>query len=222
MRARLLKGLLILVLLLIVAYVVPVVAVLFLALAVVLWLALRTADVDVFQKRATRRRVSFYTSDAAKKTSGSIRADATTVGSRLAHRAVEMADSVVKERDPDRSLERRLDTADLRRSKSAAGKANKALKEAQKAGQGQEAAGPILTAYMEEKLNRPVAGLSHTQLAALLADKGVDDDLSRRVQNCLMLSEMGRYAPVELTLKQGNLWTETEAVISELDAQLAG
>ena len=121
-----------------------------------------------------------------------------------------------------RYQQRRLDTADLRRSKSAAGKANKALKDAQKAGQGQEAAGPILTAYMEEKLNRPVAGLSHTQLAALLADKGVDDDLSRRVQNCLMLSEMGRYAPVELTLKQGNLWTETEAVISELDAQLAG
>ena len=59
-------------------------AVLFLALAVVLWLALRTADVDVFQKRATRRRVGFYTSDAAKKTSGNIRADATTVGSRLA------------------------------------------------------------------------------------------------------------------------------------------
>jgi hypothetical protein len=116
--------------------------------------------------------------------------------------------------------QRRLDTADLRRSKGAAGKANKALKEAQKQGLGQEAAGPILTAYMEEKLNQPVGGLSHTQLAALMAAKGVDDELSRRVQNCLMLSEMGRYAPAELTLKQGNLWTETAAVIDELDRSL--
>ena len=116
--------------------------------------------------------------------------------------------------------QRRLDTADLRRSKSAAGKAKKALKEAQNAGLGQEAAGPILTAYMEEKMNRPVVGLSHTQLVNLLSANGVDDDLSRRVQNCLMLSEMGRYAPAELTLKQGDLWSETAAVIDALDTNL--
>ena len=116
--------------------------------------------------------------------------------------------------------QRRLDTADLRRSKSAASKAKKALKEAQNAGLGQEAAGPILTAYMEEKMNRPVAGLSHTQLVNLLSANGVDDDLSRRVQNCLMLSEMGRYAPAELTLKQGDLWSETAAVIDALDTNL--
>jgi hypothetical protein len=119
-----------------------------------------------------------------------------------------------------RYQQQRLDTADLRRSKGAAGKAQKALKEAQKQGLGQEAAGPILTTYMEDKLNQPIAGLSQTQLAALLPAKGVDEDLSRRVQNCLMLSEMGRYAPAELTLKQGNLWTETAAVIDELDNNL--
>ena len=83
-----------------------------------------------------------------------------------------------------------------------------------------EAAGPILTRYMEDKLNQPVAGLSQTQLASLLPAKGVDEDLTRRVQNCLMLSEMGRYAPAELTLKQGDLWTETAAVIDELDKSL--
>jgi hypothetical protein len=119
-----------------------------------------------------------------------------------------------------RYQQQRLDTADLRRSKGAAGKANKALKEAQTAGLSQEAAGPILTAYMEAKLNQPVAGLSHTQLANLLAAKNVDNDLSRRVQNCLMLSEMGRYAPAELTLKQGDLWSEAAAVINELDKSL--
>jgi hypothetical protein len=119
-----------------------------------------------------------------------------------------------------RYQQRLLDTADLRRSKGAAGKAQKALKEAQKQGLGQETAGPILNAYMEEKLNQPVSGLSQTQLAALLSAKEVDENLSRRVQNCLMLSEMGRYAPAELTLKQGDLWTETAAVIDELDNSL--
>jgi hypothetical protein len=119
-----------------------------------------------------------------------------------------------------RYQQRLLDTADLRRSKSAAGKAQKALKEAQKQGLGQEAAGPILNSYMEDKLNQPVSGLSQTQLAALLSAKEVDENLSRRVQNCLMLSEMGRYAPAELTLKQGDLWTETAAVIDELDKRL--
>jgi hypothetical protein len=119
-----------------------------------------------------------------------------------------------------RYQQRLLDTADLRRSKGAAGKAQKALKEAQKQGLGQETAGPILNSYMEDKLNQPVSGLSQTQLAALLSAKEVDENLSRRVQNCLMLSEMGRYAPAELTLKQGDLWTETAAVIDELDKSL--
>lgn len=121
-----------------------------------------------------------------------------------------------------RYQQRQMDTADLRRSKGAAGKAQKALNEAQKQGQNQEAAGPILIAYLEEKFNQPVAGLSHTQLAALLAEKGVDGDQIKRVQNILMLSEMGRYAPSQLSLQGGNLWGETAAVINELDGQLAG
>ena len=119
-----------------------------------------------------------------------------------------------------RYQQQRLDTADLRRSRGAAGKANRALAEAQKQGLNQEAAGPILIAYLEEKLNQPIAGLSQTQLAALLSAKGVDDGLTKRAQNCLMLSEMGRYAPSQLSLQGGNLWSETAAVINELDAQL--
>ena len=86
--------------------------------------------------------------------------------------------------------------------------------------QGQETAGPILVGYLEEKLNQPIAGLSQTRLAALLAGEGVDEDLIRRTQNVLMLSETGRYAPAELTLQRGNLWDETAALINELDSQL--
>ena len=119
-----------------------------------------------------------------------------------------------------RYQQQRLDTVDLRRSRGAAGKAEKALNDAQKQGQSQEAAGPILNAYLEEKLNQPVAGLSHTQLAALFSAKGVDEGLTKRVQNCLMLSEMGRYAPADLSLQGGNLWSETAAVIDELDKSL--
>jgi len=116
--------------------------------------------------------------------------------------------------------QRRLDTADLRRSKGAAGKAKKALDEAQNRSQSQEAAGPILIAYLEEKLNQRVAGLSHTQLAELLSVKGVEENLARRTQNVLMLSEMGRYAPAQLSLQGGSLWSETAAVIDELDRSL--
>jgi len=116
--------------------------------------------------------------------------------------------------------QRRLDTADLRRSKSAAGKAKNALDDAQKRGQSQEAAGPILIAYLEEKLNQRVAGLSHTQLADLLSAKGVAENLAKRTQNVLMLSEMGRYAPAQLSLQGGSLWSETAAVIDELDKNL--
>jgi BatD DUF11 like domain len=119
-----------------------------------------------------------------------------------------------------RYQQQRLDTADLRRSRGAAGKAQKALDEARKQGDGQEAAGPVLIAYLEEKLNRPIAGLSHTQLASLLAQRSVDADLAARVQNCLMISEMGRFAPADLTGHGVDLWTETALVIDELDQQL--
>jgi hypothetical protein len=35
-----------------------------------------------------------------------------------------------------------------------------------------------------------------------------------------MLSEMGRYAPAQLSLQGGSLWSETAAVIDELDRSL--
>ena len=58
-------------------------------------------------------------------------------------------------------------------------------------------------------------------IESILAENGVDATLAKRVQGCLMLSEMGRYAPSELSLQGGNLWSETEAVIDGLDKNLA-
>ncbi|MFN2137292.1 MAG: BatD family protein, partial [Candidatus Promineifilaceae bacterium] len=120
-----------------------------------------------------------------------------------------------------RYQQRRLDTVDLRRSRGAAGKAQRALSQARKEGLNHEVTGPILLAYLEEKLNRPVTGLSHTQLSNLLAFHGVDEALDRRVRSCLTASDMGRFAPAELVMDGGSsLWQETSAVIEELDQTL--
>ena len=121
-----------------------------------------------------------------------------------------------------RYQQQRFDTADMRRSRAAAAQAHKALGQAQKGGQGDEAAGPILLRYLEEKLNQRVAGLSQTQLAALLAEKGVDPALAAQTQECLRRSDMGRFAPAGLAAGQGDLWSETAVVIDALDKALPG
>ena len=56
-------------------------------------------------------------------------------------------------------------------------------------------AGQILTAYLADKLDRPVAGLTHQALAELLSQEGVKSDLIERIQVILTTSEMGRFAP---------------------------
>jgi hypothetical protein len=54
----------------------------------------------------------------------------------------------------------------------------------------------------------------------MLAEQGIDPALAERVQSCLMLSEMGRYAPVGVQAENGNLLHETEQVIDALDKEL--
>jgi hypothetical protein len=84
----------------------------------------------------------------------------------------------------------------LARSSKARKKARKALAEAKKRrAHAYTAAGRALTTYLAEKLNRPVAGLTHEALADLLAENGVSPDLIERVQVLLDTSEFGRYAP---------------------------
>jgi hypothetical protein len=84
----------------------------------------------------------------------------------------------------------------LARSFQARKKARKALAQARRQkGDAYSAAGQILTAYLSDKLDRPVAGLTHQALASLLAERGAEPDLVERVDVLLVTSELGRFAP---------------------------
>jgi hypothetical protein len=79
-------------------------------------------------------------------------------------------------------------------------------------------AGQILTRYLADKLNRPVAGLTQRALAELLAGQGLEADLIEQVKNCLATSELGRFAPEASDPAHGqNLLKEVEKVIDQLD-----
>jgi hypothetical protein len=82
------------------------------------------------------------------------------------------------------------------RSSQARRKARKALAQARRQKQeAYDAAGQILTAYLADKLDRPVAGLTHQALADLLSSQGVSADLIERIEVLLVSSELGRFMP---------------------------
>ena len=72
-----------------------------------------------------------------------------------------------------RYRQQRRDTANERRSQSAAKRAQQALRDARKQPEGEanEAAGRILTRYLEEKLNVSVTGQTQTHLARMLTER---------------------------------------------------
>jgi hypothetical protein len=113
------------------------------------------------------------------------------------------------------------DNPDIQRSKKAASKARQELRKARKNPlDARNAAGQILTQYLADKLNRSVVGQTHTSLSALLLDRGIDPDLVERVQTCLMLTEIGQYAPQTGQANSDNLLEETEELISQLEKVL--
>jgi tight adherence protein B len=84
--------------------------VLFVALAIIGLLAFRLIDEDALQKRSVRRRIEAY--GAAPESSGKSGGTGARDGlSAPTQRAVDMAEQMVKERDPGRTLETRLATA---------------------------------------------------------------------------------------------------------------
>lgn len=110
----------------------------------------------------------------------------------------------------------------LARSSQARRKAKKSLAQARKQRQDvYSAAGLILTTYLADKLNQPVAGLTHQALADLLTEKGVKPDLVERVEACLVSSELGRFAPgADNPGHAKNLLQETDRLISNLEKVL--
>jgi len=114
-----------------------------------------------------------------------------------------------------------LDNPDIQRSKKAASKARQELRKARKTPlDARNAAGRILIQYLADKLNRSVVGQTHTSLSALLLERGIDPDLVERVQTCLMLTEIGQYAPQTGQANSDNLLEETEELISQLEKVL--
>lgn len=114
----------------------------------------------------------------------------------------------------------------LRRRQKAASRAHKSLRAARKnPAEAHSAAGRILTDYIAAKSNQSVAGMTHSELADLLLARGVDPSLAEWVQSCLILSEMGRYAPTGTGAgseyaSSGDILTETGRLIEELEKAL--
>jgi hypothetical protein len=110
----------------------------------------------------------------------------------------------------------------LARSAQARKKAKKAIALARKEkGDAYIAVGQILTTYLADKLDRPVAGLTHQALDEVLAAKGIEPDLVERVQVCLVSSELGRFAPgADNPDHARSLLRETDVLIDALEKAL--
>ena len=65
-----------------------------------------------------------------------------------------------------------------------------------------------------------MTGLTQTELATLLQARDVNPDLIGRVESCLMLSEMGRYAPGSANSPDADILAETQDLIRELELAL--
>ena len=109
-----------------------------------------------------------------------------------------------------------------RRSKQAADQARQALMTARKGSADDlyHACGQVLTTYMAQKLDHSLTGMTQNSIVRLLDEQGVDSELSGRVERCLMLSEMGRYAPADLYKAGDELLAETDELIADLDKVL--
>ena len=120
-----------------------------------------------------------------------------------------------------RQAHRRRHSA-LYRSLQAAKKARNALARARAEGTDPyAAAGRILTAYLSDKLDRPTAGLTHTDLHRLLQGANVTTPLIQQVQKVLAESDMGRFSPAAGNPAHAQrLLKETEQLIGELEKEL--
>ena len=113
------------------------------------------------------------------------------------------------------------DNPDIQRNKKAARKARQELRKARKNPlDARNAVGRILNQYLADKLNRSVVGQTRTSLSSFLLERGIDPDLVERVQTCLMLAEIGQYAPQSGQAYSGDLLDETEELISQLEKVL--
>jgi hypothetical protein len=80
------------------------------------------------------------------------------------------------------------------------------------------AAAQILTVYLTDKLNQPVAGMTKTTLADHLQAQGIDTELIKQVDRCLADSDLGRFTPDgALAASSNRILDEVEKVIIKLE-----
>jgi hypothetical protein len=101
----------------------------------------------------------------------------------------------------------------LVRSSQAGRKARQALAR-QEGGPG--GAGQILTTYLADKLNEPVAGLTRQALTRLLTEKGLETTLVERVTDHLAEVELHSYAPAAES-ETRNLFKRLDQLIRDLE-----
>ncbi|MEA3336528.1 MAG: BatD family protein [Chloroflexota bacterium] len=107
------------------------------------------------------------------------------------------------------------------RSRKAATRAHKALQDSRTEKIGRDiVVERILTTYIAEKLNKPVTGLTHDEIAELLQEQGVDPGLIARVLTCLAAGETSRYAPHSAITANGDLPAEADQLIDLLEQAL--
>ncbi len=122
-----------------------------------------------------------------------------------------------------RRQRRRQEESGWLRSSQAARKARRALTQAERSqSDSHAAAGQILDGYLSDKLNQPVAGLTHRALADLLHAHKLDEDLVQRILDCRRESEMGRYSPQPLEADQGRmLLQQVGRLIGDMEKQFS-
>jgi hypothetical protein len=83
------------------------------------------------------------------------------------------------------------------------------------------AAGQVLTDFLSDKLDYPVAGLTHQALADRLEQVGLDHKLIERVNVCWTDAELGRFSPdADDPAHAEHLLHEVEVLIKDLERYL--
>jgi hypothetical protein len=113
--------------------------------------------------------------------------------------------------------------AGVARSSQARKKAKKALARVRsEKGDVYSAAGQVLTDYLADKLDQPVAGLTRQALATLLGEEGLRPGLIERVDVCLTDAELGRFSPESNDpAHAANLLKEIDILIGDLEKEFA-
>ena len=76
----------------------------------------------------------------------------------------------------------------------------------------------MLTDYLADKLDQPVAGLTHQALAELLTEQGLEPKLIERVNICRTDAELGRFSPdADSPAHAKNLLKEIDVLIRDLE-----